>query len=162
MFLKSPDPTAHAVTMGGRVYPVRDGVFLVGDDLAPELTSTFEPAESVREGLAQELVDLGSSEAAKVREPQTTAAVQGAPGATVDLGPLHEKLAAAHERIDELADRLEQLEQRLVDHLEEAAGDEPKGDDADAAKDAEPKGDESKTGDEPKTDKKPARGGKSK
>jgi len=130
MFLKSPDPTAYAVTMGGRVYPVRDGVFLVDREVAPELTASFEPADNVREDLAQELVELGSSEAERVRETSARAEVDGAPGATVDLSPLHERIEAAHDRIGE-------LEHRLAEHLATHT-DEPKDAVADTAASDEP------------------------
>jgi hypothetical protein len=60
MFLKSSDPTGYVVTMGGRRYPVRGGVFLVADDLDPLLTETHERAEFVPGEVASELSLTGS------------------------------------------------------------------------------------------------------
>ena len=71
MYLKSPDPTAHAVIGGGRLYPVREGIFQVPDDAAEQFPG-YERATEIPSGVAEQLRELGSHEHI-VEEPEAAA-----------------------------------------------------------------------------------------
>lgn len=116
LLFKSPDSGAYSVTAGGRVYPVRDGVFLAEDDISPEVAAGFEAADHVRDDLVAELKQLGSHEAEKVADaPAGDAAVAATAAAKVNLKPLHDKIDSAHARIDA-------LEGQVLGTLAEIAG----------------------------------------
>jgi hypothetical protein len=60
VYLKAHDPGAYVVTMGGRRYPVRGGLFQVPSDIDPLLAETFERVEEVPAWVAAELSSLGN------------------------------------------------------------------------------------------------------
>src|SRR5262249_31290161 len=94
MYLKSPDPTGHAVIAGGRLYPVRDGAFLIPDSAANDpVFEGFQRADVVSAEAQAELKKLGSNE-------HQSAQATAEPAAAVAL-PSHSDLPGA-QHVDEL------------------------------------------------------------
>jgi len=112
LLFKAPDPGAYSVTADGRVYPVRDGVFLAEDDINPNVAAGFELADNVRDDLVVELRELGSHEAEKVEEHPLGDTAVGA-----DLSKIGARLKAAeklalsaHEHAQHAHDRIDAIE----------------------------------------------------
>jgi hypothetical protein len=100
-FLKSPDPGAHALIADGRLYPVRDGIFLVPDALVGEpVFETYEHADQIPAGVAAELEEEGSHDHPDAEEPEVAVAAgpssTGAPSvADAHILQLSEELKSA-------------------------------------------------------------------
>lgn len=122
MFLKSPDPSAFAEIVDGRLYPVREGVFLVNDADAARsfLDRGYLEADEIPDGVAAELQQEGSFE-----HDTTEPSKPGAPSAgefeleepnaheassSAREAELEEELKTAHEEIASLEGRLSEIQ----------------------------------------------------
>lgn len=110
MYLKSPDPTAHAVIHGGRLYPVVQGIFQVPD--GTEGFDGYQEATEIPAGVAAELADAGSHE--HVTEEPAQAVQEEASTGTYSsfdehVQQLTDELKSTIAEKDALADRVKEL-----------------------------------------------------
>lgn len=127
MYLKSPDPTAHAVIGGERLYPVREGIFLIDDEDAG-LFSGYEFADEIPEGVAEELQELEvhdhPSDAPEIVPgmdapaghsdlPRPDASDEQLEQAVARIADLEQAGAAALAEVADLAGKNAELEQQL-------------------------------------------------
>lgn len=129
---KSPDPSADAVQVGDRRYPVRGGVFSIKDQAGIRLLveQGFEEARAVADEVLAQLDPVGVH-VEPVEEP--AAAVTAGVG-KVDLGPIEAIIRAAHERIDALERKLDEhgvFDQKTGDGQSEESAEEPDAGDPD-------------------------------